>query len=163
MYDLYAKPMLNSSMRIVNNLADAEDMVQEAFCDAFSKIHSYRPEVPFEGWLRRIVINRSISHVRKKRGFLVDIEGIPVADKQDEETVDEGLFEYDVKRVKWALQQLPRPQQLIFNLFVIDEVPQDEIATMLGISHANVRTTYHRVKNKIFNMLKSETYHEEEL
>lgn len=66
-YERYAKPMLNSSMRILNNIADAEDMVQEAFIDAFNNLESFTYKSSFEAWLRRIVINKSISLLRKQK------------------------------------------------------------------------------------------------
>lgn len=152
-YQQYAKPMLNSSMRIVNNLADAEDMVQEAFVDAFNCINTFTYKSSFEAWLRRIVINKSISFLRKKKIKWVDADYTPV-EKQDE-TIDELAFINNVANIKLAIAQLPETHRLVFNLFTIDEIPQDEIGNILGISHNNVRTIYHRAKKKILEHIKA--------
>ena len=158
-YTQYAKPMLNSSMRVLNNLADAEDMVQEAFADAFKNISAFTYKSSFEAWLRRIVINKSISLVRKKKMIWVDIETRQLAETTDE-FYDEGRFEYDVKKIKKAISQLPDTQRIIFNLFAIDEMPQEEIGKLLGISHNNVRTTYHRARKKIIELVNQQVPHE---
>lgn len=152
-YERYSKPMLNSSMRILNNIADAEDMVQEAFLDAFSNLESFTYKSSFEAWLRRIVINKSISLLRKRKISWtdVDLSNHAVADAAD---IDEDDFEFDVFRIKAALKELPENYRIIFNLFVIDELKQEEIASLLNISHNNVRTIYHRARKKVLDILK---------
>ena len=157
---MFAKSLLNSSMRIVNNLADAEDMVQEAFTDAFRNIHMYHDNVPFEGWLRRICINKSISHLRKNSRYFIDADSLPLANVAEEDVVNEELFALDVQRIKLALSTLPHMQQMVFNMYVLEDLPQSEIAELLGMSHANVRTMYHRTKAKILSIIKTEAYHE---
>ncbi|MBZ4188158.1 RNA polymerase sigma factor [Niabella beijingensis] len=154
-YERYAKPMLNSSMRIVNNIADAEDMVQEAFIDAFNNLESFTYKSSFEAWLRRIVINKSISLLRKRKitWAVVDLSG--TAAEESGET-NEEQFEFDVQRIRTAIRTLPENYRIIFNLFVIDELKQDEIAALLNISHNNVRTIYHRAKKKVLDILKSD-------
>lgn len=159
-YQRYARSMLNSSMRIVNNLADAEDMVQEAFIDAFKKLDSFTYKSPFEAWLRRIVINKSISLLRKKKAVWVDITTVAAADKTDEDELDESRFHFEVQRVKDAVSQLPGNYKLVFNLYCMDGLPQEEIAQLLGIAHSNVRILYHRAKKKILETLEKEAYYE---
>lgn len=156
-YRQYAKPMLNSSMRIVNNLADAEDMVQEAFADAFKNIESFTYKSSFEAWLKRIVINKSISFLRKRQTFWA-YEDAKTLGADGETYIDEEKFELDILRVKQAIKMLPDHHRVVFNLFVIDEVPQEEIARMLKISHNNVRIIFHRAKRKIIEILKKDQY-----
>lgn len=158
-YKRYAKSMLNSSMRILNNLADAEDMVQDAFVDAFKKLDTYTYKSPFEAWLKRIVINKSISHLRKKKSIWVDITTVQASDKSDDDSVDEDLFNFEVQRVKKAISLLPENYKLVFNLYAIDGLPQEEIGTLLGIAHNNVRIQYHRAKKKILEIIEKEEYY----
>lgn len=153
-YRKYAKPMLNSSMRIVNNLADAEDMVQEAFADAFNNINTFTYKSSFEAWLRRIVINKSISLIRKRRIKWIDFE-TTICIKPDDEPPDDELMNYNVECIKIAIDRLPYPQKIVFNMFAIDELPQEEIAKLLGLSHGNVRIIYHRARKKIIETLNS--------
>ena len=65
-YKLYYKAMFNAAMRILQNSFDAEDVMQEAFLNAFTKLDTFKGEVPFGAWLKRIVINRSLTYIKKK-------------------------------------------------------------------------------------------------
>ncbi len=65
-YKLYYKAMFNTAVRILQNTYDAEDVMQEAFLNAFTKLESFKGEVPFGAWLKRIVINKSLTHIKKK-------------------------------------------------------------------------------------------------
>ncbi len=67
MYKLYYKPMYSICMRIINNETEAEDVMQEAFLSAFRKIDTYKGEVSFGAWLKKIVINRSLDVLKKER------------------------------------------------------------------------------------------------
>src|SRR5665647_613259 len=67
LYKLYYRSMYNTSLRIVNQTDDAEDIMQESFLTAFQKLASYKGEVSFGTWLKRIVINRSLDCLRKRR------------------------------------------------------------------------------------------------
>ena len=58
--------MFNTAVRILQNTYDAEDVMQEAFLNAFTKLESFKGEVPFGAWLKRIVINKSLTHIKKK-------------------------------------------------------------------------------------------------
>ncbi|MFT3903314.1 MAG: RNA polymerase sigma factor [Niabella sp.] len=156
-YQQYARPMLNSSMRILNNLADAEDMVQEAFVDAFRNLGSFTYKSSFEAWLRRIVINKSISLLRKRKVNWIEVDEERL-NAEGEVAVDEEQMDFDIKRIKDAIATLPDNHRIVFNLFAVDGVPQEEIAKLLGISHNNVRTIYHRAKKKILEQIQSNKY-----
>ncbi|MCH5598066.1 RNA polymerase sigma factor [Niabella ginsengisoli] len=149
-YHRYAKGMLNSSMRVLNNLADAEDIVQESFIDAFNSLEKFTYRSSFEGWLRRIVINKSISLLRKRKIQWVDSETGNL-ESGDDHAFDEESFTADIEKIKKAIAQLPENYRVIFNLFVVDELKQEEIAALLKISHSNVRTIYHRARKKVID------------
>jgi len=76
--------------------------------------------------------------------------------KQDEDQVDEALFDMKIDQVKKAIARLPENYRLVFNLYAVDGVPQEEIGNILGIAHNNVRIQYHRAKKKILELLKSD-------
>jgi len=154
LYNKYAKAMFNTSLRIVNNVGDAEDVLQDAFVDAFRHLKDFRYNSTFGAWLKRIVINKSISLLRKKKLQLVDIETTQVADRSDYETVDEVAFQYKVDEVRNAIQKLPDGYRAVVSLYLLEEIPQEEIGKMLGISHNTVRTQYHRAKQKLMGILK---------
>ncbi len=73
LYRQYAKAMYNVCVRILNHDAEAEDVLQEAFIDAFNHIQSFRGQSTFGAWLKQIVVNRAINHLRSRRLTLVDL------------------------------------------------------------------------------------------
>src|SRR5471030_2141586 len=73
LYRLYSKAMLNVAFRVVGNVSDAEDVLQEAFLDAFNKISDFRQDVTFGLWLKQIVINKAINLLRKRKIELVEL------------------------------------------------------------------------------------------
>jgi RNA polymerase sigma factor (sigma-70 family) len=154
LYNKYAKAMFNTSLRIVNNVSDAEDVLQDAFVDAFRHLEDFKYKSTFGAWLKRIVINKSISLLRKKKIQMVDIETTQVADRGDMDSVDEVAFQYKVDEVRKAIQQLPDGYRAVVSLYLLEEIPQEEIGNMLGISHNTVRTQYHRAKQKLIGILK---------
>ncbi|TAH03816.1 MAG: RNA polymerase sigma factor [Sphingobacteriales bacterium] len=155
LYNKYAKAMYNTSLRIVNNTADAEDVLQDAFTDAFKHLNEFRYNSTFGAWLKRIVINKSISLLRKRKMQLVDIDSNPVADNSAEtDGIDETAFAFKVDAVKQAIALLPDGYRTVVNLYLVEAIPQEEIGTLLGISHNTVRTQYHRAKQKLLTILK---------
>lgn len=155
-YHRYAKLMLNSSMRILNNPADAADMVQESFAIAFDRLETFTYKSSFKGWLIRIVINKSLVLLReRKKVRWVDVDLIDIEQDVGTEIPYNG-YAFTNDQVKAAIDQLPENYRIIFNLYAIDHVSQEEIAKMLKISYSNVRTIYHRAKNKIKEYLQNE-------
>src|ERR1700727_4087816 len=89
LYRKYAKAMYNTSPRIVNHTGDAEDVLQEAFTDAFRSLEDFHYKSTFGAWLKRIVINKSINQLRKRKMDLIDIEKTNVGNLQEEDGPDE--------------------------------------------------------------------------
>ncbi len=97
--------MYNVAVRIVNHNGEAEDVLQDAFLDAFQKINDFRQTSTFGAWLKQIVINQALNQLRNRKVQWVDIEeGYEIC---DEESYDEDSINYDVQRVQYAIQQLP--------------------------------------------------------
>src|SRR5271169_3894570 len=89
LYRKYAKAMYNTSLRIVNHTGDAEDVLQEAFTDAFRSLEDFHYKSTFGAWLKRIVINKSINQLRKRKMDLIDIDKTNVGNLQEEDGPDE--------------------------------------------------------------------------
>lgn len=150
LYKLYYKPMYSVCMRLVNQAAEAEDVMQEAFLNAFRNIDTYRGEVSFGAWLKRIVINRSLDHLKKKKLKLEEINDktAQIADYQME------MKEVNVEVIKNAIQQLPDGYRVVLSLFLIEGYDHEEISQILGITNSNSRTQFLRAKNKLRELLK---------
>lgn len=150
LYKLYYKPMFNVCLRIVNNQAEAEDVMQEAFLKALRKIDTYRGEVSFGAWLKRIVINRSLDVLKARRVVFVEIN----ERKHDSEDYKMEVKELNVEAIKKAINQLPDGYRVVLSLHLIEGYDHEEISEILGISNSASRTQYMRAKNKLRDILK---------
>jgi RNA polymerase sigma factor (sigma-70 family) len=160
LYNRYSQAMYNTALRIVNRTDDAEDVLQESFIDAFAQLARFEGRSTFGAWLKQIVVNKSISYLRKKRVFMADIDD-HANHIADEEPVDDSDSYYSVDTIKKAVQRLPDGYRTVLSLYLFEEYKQEEIAQMLNISHGTVRTQYMRAKNKLVNVLKEGAYHEQ--
>src|SRR5450432_2459775 len=154
LYEKYAKAMYNTSLRIVNHTADAEDVLQESFCDAFAAIGSFGYKSTFGAWLKRIVINKSINALRKRKMDIIDIEKTNVVQMPEEENYDEEAMKFKVEEIKKAVKDLPNGYRTVLSLHLFEGYDQEEIAEILQISHATVRTQYMRAKQKLLILIK---------
>ena len=154
LYQKYAKAMYNTSLRIVNHTADAEDVLQESFCDAFSAIDGFGYKSTFGAWLKRIVINKSINALRKRKMEIVDIEKTTALHLTDEDIYDEDAIKFKVDEIKKAVRELPNGYRTVLSLHLFEGYDQEEIAEILQISHTTVRTQYMRAKQKLLLLIK---------
>jgi RNA polymerase sigma factor (sigma-70 family) len=153
-YQKYAKAMYNTSLRIVNHTGDAEDVVQEAFTDAFRSLVDFSYKSTFGAWLKRIVINKSINQLRKRKMDLIDIDKTNVGNLQDEDGPDELGIQLKVEDIKKAVGLLPNGYRTVLTLYLFEGYDQEEIAEILQVSHATVRTQYMRAKKKLLQYIK---------
>ena len=149
-YKLYANAMYNVSLRIVNDEAEAEDVLQEAFLDAFSRIADFRQETTFGLWLKQIVINRSINYLRKRKAEFVSIEDVEVA---DEPSADEEDAQLKVEQIKAAMNELPDGYRVVLTLYLFEGYDHEEIAHILKITENTSRSQYMRAKKKLNSLL----------
>lgn len=154
LYNKYAKRIYHAVFRVMGNTAESEDIVQEAFCTAFEQIGKLKNQNNFEGWVKRIAINQAISTLRKKKMVFADESHLETVAEEDVDMDEEFLFQCQVDDVKSAIQALPDGYRTIVSLHLFEDMGQEEIGNMLGISHATVRSQYHRAKKKIFTALK---------
>lgn len=146
LYKLYYKSMYNTSFRIVGNENDAEDIMQESFLSAFSKIKSYEGKVSFGAWLKKIVINRSLDYLKKRRLFFEEINE-KIADEEADPF--EETREADLQQIREAIMKLPEGYRIVFSLYYLEGYDHDEIATILKISSGSSRSQLLRAKLKL--------------
>jgi RNA polymerase sigma factor (sigma-70 family) len=154
LYKLYSKAMLNVAFRIVGNIAEAEDVLQEAFVDAFGKLKDFRQDTTFGLWLKQIVVNRSINLLRKRKLDKIDLEGEQLENIADEEFDDEEETQYQAARVKEAMKDLPDGYRLVISLYLLEGYDHEEIGQILNISENTSRTQFLRAKRKLLEILK---------
>lgn len=150
-YKLYYKAMYNTSLRILNHEAEAEDVMQESFLDAFRKLDEYKGEGSFGGWLRRIVVNNSIDTLKKRKEFVPLENNLPEPD--DDSTSAMESIEYRVEEIKKALPLLPEDYRIILSLLLFEGYDHEEIAQILNISNNVSRTRFFRAKERLLKIL----------
>lgn len=155
-YKLYYKAMFNTSLQIVKNRMEAEDIMQESFLAAFEAISSYSGTVSFGAWLKKIVYNRSLDSLRKSnRMFLGDLEySLDMADEscdiEDEREDTERL----VSKVKEAITTLPSKCRNVLSLYLFEGYDHEEIGDILSISPSSSRSQFSRGRYRLINVLK---------
>lgn len=144
--------MYNTAFRIVRDTAEAEDVMQEGFIKAFSKLESFKGNSTFGAWLKRIVINLAISSVNKSSRYPEESYNDQLKNEQTEEEGIDLQEEYigdKVQKVMKAMESLKENYRILLNLHLIEGYDYDEICQILGISPANCRTGISRAKESL--------------
>ncbi len=154
LYRLYSKAMYNVAMRILNHSEEAEDVLQEAFLDAFSKIKDFRQETTFGLWIKQMVIHRSINYLRKRKAIFEDIDDIDIETIVEEDVIDKDEMIFKVDMVKQAIQLLPEGYRVVISLYLLEGYDHEEISQILNITTNTSRTQFLRAKRKLIEILK---------
>lgn len=154
LYDLYCDAMFTVAVRYVKDSFTAEDIMQEAFIKAFKKINSYKEEVAFGAWLKRIVINQSIDWLKKRKLELVSIndEVTTIADEEEHWNVAATISYQEIVN---CIQKLKEKYRIVLTLFLLEGYDHGEISKILGISEVTSRTHLLRGKKKVQEQLKA--------
>jgi RNA polymerase sigma factor (sigma-70 family) len=153
-YRLYYKPMYHASLRILGDTMEAEDVMQEAFLVAFRKIGSIDLNISFGGWLKRIVVNRSLDALRKRKPQEALIEDFPDEILSESASMpDDGNLEDKVEKVRRALEKLPEKYRLVLSLSLFEGYDHDEIGQILGVTPSTSRAQLSRGKQKLLQLI----------
>jgi RNA polymerase sigma-70 factor (ECF subfamily) len=149
-YNRYCKAMYNVALRIVKDEHFAEDVMQEAFLKCFQKLDTFKGEVAFGAWLKRIVINYSIDFYKKNSFFNHDDFESKAYKIEDEVEIDTMDFtNTKVQEVLNAMQKLKESYQMILTLVLIEGYDLEEVCEIINISYVNCRTTLSRAKESL--------------
>jgi len=154
LYRTYAKAMYNSCLRITGNTTDAEDVLQEAFIEAFTHLHTYRHEASFGAWLRRIVVNRAVNYLKKRKLFL------PGHLPDEQETTEDEAYDThtDAQQICDAMALLPDGYRIVLNLYLLEGYDHEEIGQIMGITVSTSKSQYSRAKKKLAEILKKQEH-----
>ncbi|HBU76597.1 MAG TPA: RNA polymerase subunit sigma [Muricauda sp.] len=151
-YNRYYKAMYNTAFRIVKHTAEAEDVMQESFLSAFTKLHTFKGDVAFGAWLKRIVINNSIYHYKKqqkKRADDLDDVMYKVEDNEGVASDQNGYTELKAQKVMETMKSLKDNYRVSLTLHLIEGYDYEEISEIMNISYANCRTMISRAKESL--------------
>ena len=165
-YKLYYKAMYNSALRILKDTFEAEDIMQESFLTAFSKLSTFKSQsrygdenVPFGSWLKRIVINKSLTQLKKNRRLEQWNDEIMTSQLNivENDAIENDFNSLKVNEILKAIKSLKDNYSTVLSLSLIEGFDNEEIATILNISNQLVRTTISRAKTKLRSVLNMET------
>jgi RNA polymerase sigma factor (sigma-70 family) len=149
-YDLYSRAMLNASLRIVGNQEEAEDILQESFIITFQKLNEIRSYAEFGGYLKRVVVNRSIDLIRKNKPDFSSLDDVKIAGESEN---DQDL-KYDSAVLTDCIGELPSGFRVVLTLFLFENYSHRDIAQFLNISEGTSKSQYNRARHKL-----AELYH----
>jgi len=152
LYKKYNAAMYNTAIRITGNTALAEDALQESFLSAFRSLVFYRGESTFGAWLKRIVINTSLSLAKKESNWTLTDDVPEEAETSEGEEEWEG--DYNIEDVKRAIHKLPDGFRSVLTLYLMEGYDHKEIAEILDITESTSKSQYKRAKDKLRKNLK---------
>lgn len=145
LYRRFAPKMYAVCFRYASNANDAQDLLQEGFIKVYRNLHRFKAEGSFEGWMRRVFVNTSIEHYRKKS---LDLSSVTEKEEGTIEDTDiSALDQLAVKDIMMLIRELAPGYQTIFNLYVVEGYSHKEIGDMLGISEGTSKSQLARAKS----------------
>lgn len=151
-YQLYAKSMLHVCMRILQNVQEAEDVLQEAFFDAFTKMDSFRFESSFGAWLKQIVVRKAINQLRQRKVDFLSMDALQDAIQVPDE--DPDLPDHvTVEKISAAMAQLSEGYRTVLSLYLFEGYDHEEIGQILSINEVTSRTQFLRAKKRLLSLL----------
>jgi len=154
LYNKYARRMMGVCMRYSQNREEAEDVLQNSFVCVFENIKNYKGMGSLEGWIRKIMINMSLSHLRKNKKLKYNVEldavefGIPSTESFGDTMAAKELLS--------IIQTLPLGFRTVFNLFAIEGYTHKEIAEILDISEGTSKSQFSRAKAHLQKLIPKE-------
>ena len=145
-YELYVNPMMILCLRYISDKEDAKEALHDAFCNFFKNIgkFDYRGEGSTKAWLKKIVVNQCLMHLRGKKQFIISDEHI---EKHEDAALDETTLDrMSIKEIMTLIHSLPAGYRTVFNLHVFEGMGHKEIGAMLNISENTSKSQLHKVR-----------------
>ena len=163
LYRLHSRRVYALCLRMVNNPADAEDLMQEAFLQLFRKIGTFRGESAFSTWLHRMTVNVVLMRLRKKA---LPVASLEETTEPDEDTggprKDIGAPDLrlsgavDRVNLERSVEKLPPGYRTVFMLHDVQGYEHNEIADIMGCSVGNSKSQLHKARTRLRDLLQEE-------
>ena len=143
LFEHYSGRMLALCSRYVKDRMDAEDIMVVAFTKVFDRISQFKGEGSFEGWVRRIMVNESLTYLRKNKSMYLETD-IEAAEREPD--YDKLSNELEAEDLRKLIDDLPTGYRIVFNLYAIDGFSHQEIAAQLGVSENTSKSQLSRAR-----------------
>jgi len=155
LFEQFNRKMMGVCLRYAGRSEEAEDMLQNGFIRVFEKIDTFRGSGSLEGWIRKIMVNESLTYLRKNKDMRLNIDIEEAKYKLPGNShVGESMNEKDLLTM---IQKLPPGFRAVFNMYAIEGYSHKEIAEELGISEGTSKSQYSRAKTHLQNILQTES------
>ena len=145
LYDTYAPKMLSICRRYIKDIHYAEEVMLSGFFKVFKNLHQYRFQGSFEGWMRRIMVNESISFLRKQK----DVVFAEDVSKYKEESWNNIHIELGVEQIQELIDSLPEGYKMVFVLYAVEGYKHSEIAKMLKVSESTSKSQLFKARKML--------------
>lgn len=150
LYEMYSSKMYALCYRYVREPMEAEDILVTAFTKIFDKIDQFKKEGSFEGWIRRIVVNEALTHLRRNRSMYLETELEQAYREPDYDKLSDHLEAEDLLNM---IREMPSGYRIVFNMYAIDGYSHKEIADHLGISENTSKSQLSRARTYLQKIL----------
>jgi RNA polymerase sigma-70 factor (ECF subfamily) len=160
----YSRPVYSLVIQMVSSPEDAEELVQDIFLKAFRALDKFRGNSSFSTWLYRIAYNQAVSATRKQKNgqkneyLYTDESTYLIPDEEAEQFLCLSDSEEKILELTRAIDRLSVEEKALITLFYYEDKTTDELAVILGLSQANVKVRLHRVRKKLYVLMKDESY-----
>lgn len=157
----YAQAVYALVIRIVGSAEDSEELAQDIFIKAFEQLQFFRGRSSFSTWLYRIAYNAAISHARRRKQKLIEIDERRLQAVEDSaiEQMEQGTTGHSIAELQRAIEKLDIEERALITFFYYEDKSIAECATILGYSESNVKVRLHRIRKKLYILL---TQHSDE-
>lgn len=149
----YSKTVLNFVARMTDNIADAEELAQNAFVKAFKHLQDYEGRAAFLTWVSRIAYNETISHLKRRKLHFISIDNTNIPDSEVPDDVFSTGDEERIQQLETALDLLPPDEKMLVHLYYYDDKPFKEIAFIMDTDENTLRVRLHRIRRKLQGMM----------
>ena len=163
LYYRFSGRMYALCLRYAGNRQEAEDMMIEGFLKVFDNINKFRMEGSFDGWIRKIIVNTALYHLKLKKNLFVNLnnENHENIFSNDEDDDTNALNRISAAEITQMISEIPAGYRTVFNLFVVDGYSHKEIGELLNITESTSRSQLTKARKLLKNKIKvsTEIYH----
>ncbi|MBL7864491.1 MAG: RNA polymerase sigma factor [Cyclobacteriaceae bacterium] len=146
LYERFAPKMLGVCCRYIKDRMEAEDVLVTTFMKVFDRLDQFKGDGSFEGWVRKIAVNESLTYLRKNKNMYLETDLETAHGEMDVTAISHELEAVDLQKL---IASLPTGYRVVFNLYAIDGFSHKEIAEQIGISESTSKSQLSRARSHL--------------